>query len=150
MRQPLPLLAWAALAAGFIAASALQFHTRAERLARNRSIDEEHYDRVKVGMRLEEVEAVLGGPPGRFDTRRKTLLGTPRETGRPSGRGSREEWWSGDQGLIQVYFTEQRTVERTVFWRAGPAPSLSPGEKVRRCLRRVAEQGQDLVRRLRA
>ena len=48
-----------------------------------------------------------------------------------------------------MYFTEQGTVGRTVFWRAGPAPVRPLAEKVRRGFRRLAEQAQDRLERLR-
>jgi hypothetical protein len=146
MRQLLRVLAWVGVAAAFLAASAVQFHTEAERLARSRSIDEEHFDRVKLGMRLDEVEAVLGGPPGRFVSRRWAVVGAPRESGRvPEGR-LHEEWWYGEQGLIQVDFTRQGTVGRTVFWQVHPTPVRPPNELARRGLRRLAEQVRDRLR----
>jgi hypothetical protein len=146
MSKPLRVLAWLGLAAAFLAASAVQVHTQAERLARSRSIDEQHFEQVKLGMRPDEVEAVLGGPPGRFVSRRWTVVGAPRESGRlPEGR-LHEEWWYGERGLIQVDFSKQGTVGRTAFWRVRPAPMRRPDELVRRGLRRLAEQVQDRLR----
>jgi hypothetical protein len=148
MRRRLPLLVWVGVAVAFIAASAVQFHTRGERLAQSRLIDEEHYDRVKIGMQMEEVEAILGGPPGRLGTRRVSLVAPPRDSGPVPDKWFREVSWWGDQGVIQVYLTEQGTVGRSVFWRAAPAPSRPLGDRVQSGFRRLAEQVRDRLPRL--
>ena len=44
-------------------------HLLAQRATRGRLIDGEHFDRIRVGMRREEVQTLLGEPPGNYHTR---------------------------------------------------------------------------------
>jgi hypothetical protein len=39
-----------------------------QRFARNQRIDREHFQRIKLGMRQEDIEEILGGPPGDYST----------------------------------------------------------------------------------
>jgi hypothetical protein len=122
MRRCPRLLAGAAVVLAFVAASAVHSHVRGHRLARSRLIDEKHFDRIQVGMRLEEVEAVLGGPPGRFDEGRGTLHEPTRVSGTLPEHWGRLQCWYGDQGLLEVYFTGQDTVAAARYWPRTPAP----------------------------
>jgi outer membrane protein assembly factor BamE (lipoprotein component of BamABCDE complex) len=86
---------------------------RLARLARGRLIDEEHCDRIKVGMRQEEVEAILGGPPGSF-TPDSVIYITISSFSMWDGR-ERWEYWSGNEGQIEVAFDEQGAVQFSTF-----------------------------------
>jgi hypothetical protein len=89
----------------------LQLHSRSQRIARSRFIDAAHCRRIEVGMPQEEVEAILGGGPGNFATVAKV------ESCRtcpfpPDFRcdGCRWEWWTGDEGQIEVLFDQEGIV----------------------------------------
>src|SRR5438105_600427 len=68
-------------------------------------IDEAHCDRIRPGMRLDEVEAILGGPPGDY-----TVQAVPIPHFRGPGGPEPPKCWSSDQGQICVDFDEQGAV----------------------------------------
>jgi hypothetical protein len=76
--------------------------------ARNQRIDREHFQRIKLGMRQEDIEEILGGPPGDYRTpveEHLTVGGLFFEVSR-----ERKERWKGDKGVIAVTFDEEETV----------------------------------------
>ncbi len=108
----------------FAVASAVPYHARCQRLARSRSIDREHYDRIQLGMSRAEVEAVLGGPPGDFATEDVSYGVTDSDlaifTAGPY------EYWAGDDGDVWVAFDEQGAVRRRAFGDAVSTPKTPP------------------------
>jgi hypothetical protein len=134
MRKRLLILAGIALAATVVVPAALDHHAYRQKVARGRLIDQEHCDRIKVGMSQAEVEVILGGPPGDFTTQ-PVVFGGPRLTGFPLVRW---EHWVGNRAMIQVLFDEQDRVQ--FVWLGDdpirvPPPSLE--DRVRVWLRRV-------------
>jgi hypothetical protein len=79
--------------------------------------------RIRPGMRLEEVAAVMGGPPGVYHDQghdqgqiyvEVDLLDPPR-----TGQSAR--WLDTSEGLVTVYFSESGAVDRSEF-----APARKP------------------------
>jgi hypothetical protein len=68
------------------------------------------FDRIEVGMRQEEVEKVLGGPPGNYAT--KDVFYPPGGTVVWKGR---TEYWLGNEGLIMVVFDDGGTLYHKAF-----------------------------------
>ena len=68
MRKRLLVLVGLVLAAALVVLAALGLHAYRQKLARDWLIDQEHYERIKLGMSQAEIEAILGGPPGDFRT----------------------------------------------------------------------------------
>jgi hypothetical protein len=77
----------------------------------SQAITEANCDRIKKGMTLRQVEAILGGPPGDY-----TAWPHPRDDvehlGAPGGSG---EHWTGEKGTIDVSFDENGKVSGTYF-----------------------------------
>jgi hypothetical protein len=133
MRKRLLILAGVALAAAVIVPAALELRSHrqklAQKLARGRLIDRAHFDRVKVGMRFEEVEAVLGGPPGDFRTGHVLYFEPSSSTlNSIEGRGWRLERWGGDVGQILVTFDRRGAVRLRYF---DEGLGFPPAERVR-------------------
>jgi hypothetical protein len=134
MRKRLLILLGAVLAAAVLVPAALELHAYRQKLARRRLIDQEHCDRIKVGMIQDEVEAILGGPPGDFTTQ-PVAFGGPCLTGLPRLRWER---WAGNRAMILVRFDEQDRVQ--LVWLGDdpiPVPPPSLAERARAWLSRV-------------
>jgi hypothetical protein len=132
MRKRLLVLAGIAVAAAVMVPAALEVHTYRQMLARGRLIDQEHCERIQKGMRQDEVEAILGGPPGDFTTQ-PVAFGVPCLTGLPRLRW---EHWVGNRAMILVRFDEQDRVQ--LVWLSDdpiPVPPPSLAERVRAWLR---------------
>jgi hypothetical protein len=104
------------------------------------------FERIRPGMTLAEVEEVLGGPPGHYETG-EVDLDLSRGTGEffnihlsmevlLGKRQFRHEWWKGDEGLAWVCFDEQGRVVTKEFTPGRRVPS-SPWERVRLWLKRL-------------
>jgi hypothetical protein len=132
MRKRLLILAGVALAAAVIVLGALELRDHRQKLARSRLIDSDHYDQVTEGMKQDEVEATLGGPPGDFTTE-SVLYFEPTDSMVVSGE--RWEYWSGNGGQIAVRFDEQGTVRGRDFRRGWRFPPPSLAERVRAWIR---------------
>jgi hypothetical protein len=127
MWKRLLALAGVALAAAVIVPAALEVHAYRQKLARGRLIDQEHCNRIKVGMSQAEVEEILGGPPGDFTTQPVAFVG-PCLTGLPRLRWER---WAGNRAMILVRFDEQDQVQ--LVWLGDdpiPVPPPSLAERV--------------------
>jgi hypothetical protein len=79
------------------------------------------YDQISEGMRLEEVEALTGGPPGYYA---RTSLGSfsimvAFGSGNSMKPGTQQSWW-GDEGLILVGFDDNGTVIWKEFEEVSP------------------------------
>ena len=62
------------------------------------AVSRERFERLKKGMSREEVEAIIGVPPGTYETERRISLGLfPIPPG---------EIWNGDEGIIDVCFDD--------------------------------------------
>jgi hypothetical protein len=138
VRKQLLVSAGVILAAAFVAVWAVKYLERKERLAklaRSRLIDQEHYDRIKLGMSRAEVEAVLGGPPGDFATEDVSYGVTDSDLAIFKGP---YEYWAGNDGDIWVAFDEQGDVRRRAFGDAVSTPKTPPWlPYLRAWLRRV-------------
>jgi hypothetical protein len=123
MRKRFLLLAGVAVVATAAALIALQLHALDQRRARSGLIGPENFDRITVGMRRDEVEGILGGPPGHFTT---TDVGFFYPEGRSFG-GKEEGWeyWSGDQWEIEVVFDEQGGVRTRALQESSFLPPQS-------------------------
>ena len=74
-------------------------------------IDQTHCDRIEPGMRLDEVEALLGGPPGDYTDQYVPfahILG-------PGHPEQSVECWSSDHGQICVELNERGAVVEAWF-----------------------------------
>ena len=60
------------------------------------AVSRERFERLKKGMSREEVEAIIGVPPGTYETERRISIGT---FGLHRG-----DHWQGDEGIITVTF----------------------------------------------
>jgi len=83
------------------------------------------FRKVELGMTLQEVETILGGPPGDYCSREYEIVcvGTyPRGSGPPN---SRKEIWFDDCHRFEIYFDDQNRVvglnERFQFIRELPS-----------------------------
>jgi hypothetical protein len=98
----------AAVVAG-IAAALLPAPALVSALSPRPTIDEEVFDRIEEGMTREEVEAIVGAPPGDYTTG-PVLVGSawgvrgPGYSDSPPGLGS---WW-GDDGVLEVQWASGR------------------------------------------
>ena len=75
--------------------------------ARPPAVSRQECDQLKEGMTREEVEEVIGGPPGHYATREYL----------PSPDGShyfKYDYWVGDEGMIFVHFDEGGRVSDAV------------------------------------
>jgi hypothetical protein len=95
----------------------LYWHSRSERLIRSQFIDEDHFNRLQLGMQREDVEAVLGGVSGDFTTtNRKFSHSCPLPLSFKCD-DCQWEFWTGDEGQIEVLFNEKATVVFLFFAR---------------------------------
>jgi hypothetical protein len=78
---------------------------------------EADYDRIENGITQEDVEAILGGPPGDYRTQSYPINFHCGSWGPPSGR---MEEWLGNDGNIWVVFDE----ENKVVWKGHPNVSI--------------------------
>ena len=118
-----------ALAVAVLVPAALRFRAGAQRLARGRLIDWDNFDRIDVGMTRQEVESILGGPPGDFTTRRMLFFSAR------TGRAASWELWAADRGQIEVEFDEADIVQAKYFAEGVPVPLPSFTEQARDWLR---------------
>jgi hypothetical protein len=119
------ILTTVVLAAGVGVWAGLHFLDRRDRLARSQFIDEEHCLLIHDGMGRKEVEVILGGAAGDFRTKQVEYWHTcplPLDF-KSRGRG-RWEWWTGNEGQIEILFDEQDTVEFLHFAAGSHSPSL--------------------------
>jgi hypothetical protein len=131
-RKRLLILAGVAVAAAVLVPAALELRDYHQKLARGQLIDAEHCDHIQKGMRQDEVEAILGGPPGDFTTQ-PVAFGGPCLTGLPRVRW---EHWVGNRAMILVCFDTQDRVQ--LVWLGDdpiPVPPPSATELVRGWLR---------------
>jgi hypothetical protein len=135
MRKRLLILASFALAAAVTVPAALLHHAYRQKLARSRLIDAEHCGRIKEGMSQAEVEAILGGPPGDFRTKPVEYWHTCPLPHDFECDGGRWEWWTGDDGQIELLFDRHDQARFSWFATGSDPPSLA--ERVRAWLRRV-------------
>jgi hypothetical protein len=88
-------------------------------------INREGLGKIRAGMSLPEVEAVLGRPPGNYRTG-EVDLDLSQQTGEFENvmfapevvlgkRHFRHEWWQGDEGNLWVCFDEQDRVVTKEF-----------------------------------
>ena len=129
MTTKLLVLAGGVLAAAVIVPEALELHAYRQKVARGRFIDQEHCDRIEAGMRQEEVEAILGGPPGDFRTRATLVYDWVTIWGED---GSPRLDWRADTGLITVALNnEEGTVRAALFTPTVPMKTPSWTEQLR-------------------
>jgi hypothetical protein len=78
-------------------------------------ITRENFDRTEVGMTEDEVEAILGGPPGTYTDRPIVVV--------IEGVMFRR-WWIGDEGVVTIELTwdEPRRVAHKRFRPIPPEP----------------------------
>jgi hypothetical protein len=136
-RRRLLVLAGLVLAVTVAGWSVSRTGPEVERLVKGRLIDREAFDRIEVGMGQAEVEAILGGPPGDFRSGRAYNDGESAVDKKGETlEKDRLELWSGNQGRVAVFFTEQGAVRGVVWWKPlHEQPSLA--EQIRDWLRRL-------------
>ncbi len=133
-RRPLLLALGLSLALAAIVGVTVRHELMSRRSTRGHSIDQEHVQRIPIGMRQAEVEAVLGGPPGDFTTRWMRFEDLRRAPGRrASGRWER---WAGNHGQIQVCFDGEGKTNAVCFSRGAPV-SFGWQSQTRNWLRRL-------------
>ncbi len=76
-------------------------------------ITEENCARIRPGMGLEEVDAILGGPPGFYRSGRRVGPGLLAATDAPTR-------WVGERGTVRVWFDKDVKATRAEF---APEPS---------------------------
>jgi hypothetical protein len=113
-----------------LVALGLAFTDRALTPARAQ-ITEAAFRRIGPGMPRQEVEAILGGPPGDYMTDHRFLALDIWGNGVLMRPGQRAEWW-GDGGIIQVGFDP---ADRTIWTRfvavLRPSPQPGPLDRLR-------------------
>jgi hypothetical protein len=134
-RKRFLVLVGVALAVAVIVPAAVELHAYRQKLARGRLIDRDHFDRITEGMSRAEVEDILGGPPGDFRTKPVEYSHTCALPLDFECDGGRWEWWTGDDGRIELLFDRQDKM-RFGFIATGSAPP-SLAEWVRIWLRRL-------------
>jgi hypothetical protein len=122
MTRKLIFLSMFATTVGSCLVVAVLQHTRlAEKIARSNLIDYDHWKQISHGMRQNEVEAILGGPPGIYRTEPVEYGGTfaciPGV--------DRNERWEGNQGMIKVDFDIQGRVVFKSYFKSEPLPPPS-------------------------
>jgi hypothetical protein len=81
-------------------------------------IDQVHCDRIKPGMRLEDVEAIFGTPPGCYaDGRFEPGLYSPSAES-PIGI------WANDEASVVIWFANDGTVQGQPLFRPEDGPTL--------------------------
>jgi hypothetical protein len=76
---------------------------------RRPQVSREQFEKIKEGMSREEVEAIIGGPPGDYTTGQYYVVAiTPTYVGGES--------WVGDGGLIRVWFDETGQADETHYF----------------------------------
>jgi hypothetical protein len=85
-----------------------------------------NYERIQDGMRLAEVEAVLGGPPGIYGTGMVMVAGP----GVMSLNARYESWWT-DEGLLLVRFDQEGRSSGSTFCGGVLLPSPGPFVRLR-------------------
>jgi hypothetical protein len=97
--------------------------------------------RIKPGMTWEQVVAILGGPPGRYDG--VDVAAFRFDAGRPGRKPPGGRRWYGDRGAIEVVFDGRWCVARATFY---PGRALGHDlqsriiERLTRCTRRRWEE----------
>jgi hypothetical protein len=76
----------------------------------------ETFERVQVGMTLREVEAVVGRPPGSYQTNYIAVVGDA------DGYNPPPETWTADDAELSVYLDESGRVGRIVIRDVRPMP----------------------------
>jgi hypothetical protein len=97
-------------------------------------------DRIRVGMKQAEVQAILGGHPGDYTTQ-PVLVFHPYGGGVLMGPGHLRQWW-GDEGVVQVRIDEGGTVLWKRFVPAATA-DMEPDELLLWRLGRLKERFLD-------
>jgi outer membrane protein assembly factor BamE (lipoprotein component of BamABCDE complex) len=130
------ILTGVVLAGALVVSAAVRPPNWYQRLVRSRLMDKEHCERIKEGMRREEVEALLGGPPGTFTSGEVQYWEF--HDGSLGGDGPRWEHWSGQRGQIAVRFDEGGAVRDCAFDEVfDPCPPPSLADRVCAWLRRL-------------
>jgi hypothetical protein len=91
-------------------------------ISRRRRISLARVGEIREGMRQEEVEAILGGPPGDYKTHDIVFA-----KGWPLRGNAQTREWVTDDGLVLVVFKDDGTVDWYDTDRglaAGPGPSF--------------------------
>jgi hypothetical protein len=86
----------------------------------NRSENQKKYDRIRVGMTMDQVEAVLGGPPG-FYNRPQPIINM---VGKENRDGSGATFWDLPDVYIAVGYDKNKVVIEK--WCNPPPPPVSP------------------------
>jgi hypothetical protein len=120
MRRRLLIVAGIILTSALALVIALGLRERSRRLARCRFIDQAHSDQIQSGMTEDEVEAILGGPPGDFRTAPVWYPGT-------FMHGLVKRFWAANQGRIEVDFDENGSVVRARLIGAEHGPPRGAG-----------------------
>jgi hypothetical protein len=76
------------------------------------NVDKAHFNRIAKGMRPDEVEAILGKPPGPY-TMRQAWVGSPPPPWWDTE--TEKEEWARDDGLVRVWFDDNGTVSEKWF-----------------------------------
>jgi hypothetical protein len=141
MRKRLIALALAVIPIATLGVVGLQFRARQERfakLARGQVIDREHCNRITKGMSEDDVEAILGGPPGDFAIHPVEYCHTCPLPLDFKCEGGLWEFWTGDEGQIEILFDAAGTTQFVWFATGTRSPSLV--EQVRAWLLRLRKQ----------
>jgi hypothetical protein len=101
-------------------------------------ISPEKYGLLKVGMTLDEVEAVIGSPPGDYRRHHGAKVYTPLEGDVPHDIGKRSglrvaEWW-GDERVIWVWVDAQGKVAGRALQQPKPPRDVGLWELLKRWL----------------
>lgn len=79
-------------------------------------INMERYDEIKLGMNREDVEEILGGPPGSYYTTGETRHRKEIHFPPPELSGCKEEFWAGNDFEISVFSTNRAGSRERTLW----------------------------------
>jgi hypothetical protein len=118
-------------------------------------INMERYDEIKLGMNREDVEEILGGPPGSYYTTGETRHRKEIHFPPPELSGCKEEFWAGNDFEISVFFDKQGRVSgKDIVGLYDPNPlgrfTASPLAKRGKEIRTYNDQDAELVRKVEA
>ena len=114
---------WLVCALGIVIAFWVGWKTILQHRPSGLSITQANYYRIRQGMRQEEVEAILGGPPGTYTVGSYDYqwIITTEPSDWPSGR---LEGWYGTEGAVVICFDENGIVLESEFLRVSNATPL--------------------------
>jgi hypothetical protein len=82
--------------------------------ASRHGVDRDRFERIRMGMTENEVEAVLGGPAGNYAKGDVVVLCRSHRVLAPHPDGIEPKKWTCDEAIIFVYFADDKVVAKEV------------------------------------